>query len=120
MARGVKPAIRTDQRNAVDTVPPAPPWLGKDAKAEWRRVAPILIERKVLTEADLGTLESYCISVGIFRECQRAINKDGVIVEAEKGPKRHPAFGMMNSAQTTMRLAANELGFVDKRYPELC
>jgi P27 family predicted phage terminase small subunit len=60
----------------------------------------------VLTEADLGTLESYCVSAGVIRECQRVINRDGVML----GNKRHPAFGMMNSSQATMRLAANELG----------
>ncbi|RWD50585.1 MAG: phage terminase small subunit P27 family, partial [Mesorhizobium sp.] len=88
-------------------VPPAPTWLSKDAKAEWRRVAPILVnERKVLTEADLGTLESYCIATGTVREAHRALNRDGLVVAG----KRHPAFGMMNAAQTTARLCAAELG----------
>ncbi|MEW9838093.1 phage terminase small subunit P27 family [Mesorhizobium sp. ZMM04-4] len=88
-------------------MPNPPAWLSKDAKAEWRRVAPILVdERKVLTEADLGTLESYCIATGTVREAHRTLNHDGLMI----GDKRHPAFGVMNAAQTTARLCAAELG----------
>lgn len=91
----------------VTRVPNAPAWLSKDAKAEWRRVAPILVdERKVLTEADLGTLESYCIATGTVREAHRTLNRDGLMIAG----KRHPAFGVMNAAQTTARLCAAELG----------
>ncbi|GBD48539.1 phage terminase small subunit [Methylopila sp. Yamaguchi] len=95
---------------AVAAVPRAPTWLSADAKAEWRRVAPILVERDILTEADLGTLESYATSTGVVREAQRAISRDGLIIETSDGPKRHPAFGMMNAAMTTARLCAAELG----------
>ncbi|RWE55784.1 MAG: phage terminase small subunit P27 family [Mesorhizobium sp.] len=105
--RGRKPAGIVAGTSPVTKVPPAPTWLSKDAKAEWRRVAPILVnERKVLTEADLGTLESYCIATGTVREAHRALNRDGLVVAG----KRHPAFGMMNAAQTTARLCAAELG----------
>lgn len=105
--RGRKPAGIVAGTSPVTKVPPAPAWLSKDAKAEWRRVAPILVnERKVLTEADLGTLESYCIATGTVREAHRTLNRDGLVVAG----KRHPAFGMMNAAQTTARLCAAELG----------
>lgn len=105
--RGRKPAGIVAGTSPVTKVPLVPAWLSKDAKAEWRRVAPILVnERKVLTEADLGTLESYCIATGTVREAHRALNRDGLVVAG----KRHPAFGMMNAAQTTARLCAAELG----------
>jgi P27 family predicted phage terminase small subunit len=106
MTRGLKPATIVTASRTVATVPKAPVWLSKFAKAEWCRVAPILVERNVLTEADLGTLESYCVSVGIVRQAQVEINHDGLLI----GGKRHPAFGVMNSAQTTARLCAAELG----------
>ncbi|MER9210066.1 phage terminase small subunit P27 family [Mesorhizobium sp. M0771] len=105
--RGRKPAGIVAGTSTVTKAPPPPAWLSKDAKAEWRRVAHILVnERKVLTEADLGTLESYCIATGTVREAHRALNRDGLVVAG----KRHPAFGMMNAAQTTARLCAAELG----------
>jgi P27 family predicted phage terminase small subunit len=105
--RGRKPQSIVAGTSPVARVPSPPSWFSKDAKAEWRRVAPILItERRVLTEADLGTLESYCIATGTAREAHRALNRDGLVI----GGKRHPAFGMMNAAQTTARLCAAELG----------
>ncbi|MFN3362822.1 MAG: phage terminase small subunit P27 family [Allorhizobium sp.] len=86
--------------------PKPPVWMSKDAKAEWRRVAPILIERNVLTDADLGTLESYCAATGTVRDAQRQINRDGLMLAG----KRHPLFGVQNAAMTTQRLCASELG----------
>jgi P27 family predicted phage terminase small subunit len=103
--RGRKPEMKPDQE-AVKEARPAPAWLSKEAKAEWRRVMPILIERRILTDADLGILESYCVATGIVREAQRLLSKDGLVLEG----KRHPAFGMMNAAQTNQRLCAAELG----------
>ena len=106
--RGRKPALIVTGSNPVTVVPSPPSYFPKDAKAEWRKIAPILInERKTLTEADLGTLESYCLATGNMRAAQRIINVEGLVtVEG----KRHPPFGIMNAAQTTQRLCAAELG----------
>ena len=104
MTRGVKPQIVLPA-SAVEIGRP-PSWLGKAARAEWKRVAPILNERQTVTEGDLGILESYCTAMGSVREAQKLLNRDGLML----GDKRHPAFGIMNAAQTTARLAANELG----------
>lgn len=104
--RGRKPSAMVPGSSPVRTVPKAPRWLSKDAQAEWRRVAPILIERGVLTDADLGTLESYCAAMGNVREAQRTLNSEGLTLNG----KRHPAFGIQNAASTTARLCATELG----------
>ncbi|BAS00611.1 phage terminase small subunit [Blastochloris viridis] len=92
--------------DAVTRAPAPPAWLSPEAKKEWRRVMPILIERRILTTADLGSLESYCTSIGAMRDAQRILNEEGLVIEG----KRHPAFGIMNAAQTTARLCAAELG----------
>ncbi|MDX6806433.1 phage terminase small subunit P27 family [Terrihabitans rhizophilus] len=93
-------------------MPKPPAWLSKDAKAVWRSVASILtVERKTLTEGDLGTLESYCTATGTVRETQRVLSRDGVvIVNAKAELKRHPAIGIQNAAMQTARLCASELG----------
>lgn len=106
--RGRKPAAIVSGSNPVTVVPSPPSYFPKDAKAEWRKIAPILInERKTLTEADLGTLESYCLATGNMRAAQRILNIEGLVTAAGK---RHPAFGIVNAAQTTQRLCAAELG----------
>ncbi len=106
--RGRKPASIVTGSHPVTDVPAPPAYLPKDAKAEWRRVAPILVlERKTLTLADLPTLENYCIAVGTMREARRLLNAEGLV---RADGKRHPAYGILHNAQTDQRLAAAELG----------
>lgn len=108
--KGAKPHAIVKATNTLTATPKAPAWLSPDAKAEWRRVAPILVARKVLTEADLGTLESYCTATGTVREAQRKLNADGLTVDTPTGPKRHPVLGIQNAAMATARQCACELG----------
>ncbi len=104
--RGRKPQEIVAGSSPVSDIGKPPAWLSRDAKREWKRIAPVLNERKTITIGDLGTLESYCVAIGTVRDAQRLINKEGLVV----GGKRHPAFGIMNAAQTTARLCAAELG----------
>lgn len=107
--RGIKPKLIVDN-SAVSAAPPAPRWLSQEACAEWRRVTPILAERRILTTADLGNLENYCVAIGQVRECERLIQLNGLVLDTDNGPKRNPAFGMQSDAMTRARLLAAELG----------
>lgn len=107
--KGTKPQMRTD-REAIASVPRPPAWLSKDAKAEWKRVMPLLIERRILTDADLGMVESYCTAIARIREAERTIAKEGATFQAVSGPKRHPAVTVQDAAMKTARLCAAELG----------
>ena len=70
--KGTKPALKQDQA-AITAKITAPRWLAKEARAEWERVMPILTERRILTDADLGGLENYCICIGRARQMEAAI-----------------------------------------------
>lgn len=117
--RGVKPHLVVDN-GAVRKAPSTPAWLSRDAKAEWRRVLPILIERRILTKADLASLENYCTAIGQVREMERHLQENGHVVEVFKldsegekislGMKRNPAVGIQSDAMTRARLLAAELG----------
>lgn len=107
MTRGRKPQSIVSGSSPIMTVPAPPTWLSKDAKAEWRRVAPILIdERRTLTVADLATFTSYCVAVGRIAEAARIIAKEGLIM----GTRKHPAVAIENDSSTQARLLAAELG----------
>ncbi|MDY8111164.1 phage terminase small subunit P27 family [Fulvimarina sp. 2208YS6-2-32] len=108
--KGRKPETVTAGSHPITTVPTPPTWLSKDAKAEWRRVAPVLVERGVLTIADLGTLEGFCVAQGLIRSCQRVRDTEGDFYTAPTGPKRHPAVTTQDAALKTARLFAAELG----------
>lgn len=71
---------------------------------------PLLNERKILTDADRGGLENYCIAIGTVREMERVLQKDGYIYRTETGPKKHPAVAIQSDAMTRARLLASELG----------
>lgn len=107
MTRGLKPATIVSGSSPVTIVPKSPAYLSKDAKAEWRRVAPILAEeRKVLTIADLAALENYVIAVATMREAHRELQASGLVV----GGKRNPASTILLQAQQQQLRAAAELG----------
>jgi len=69
--KGTKPQLREDNM-AVGHIN-APDWLAEEARKEWERVMPILTERRILTDADLGGLENYCICIGRVRETEALI-----------------------------------------------
>lgn len=109
MTRGLKPSTIVAGTSPVTAVPKVPSYLSKDAKAEWRRVAPILTdERKVLTVADLATLENYVIAVSDMRQAHREVQANGLVLAATG--KRNPASTALNQAQQQMLRAAGELG----------
>jgi P27 family predicted phage terminase small subunit len=117
--RGAKPKLVVDN-GAVKKNAPAPTWMSAEAKREWRRVMPLLVERRILTTADLGSLENYCIHVGTIRQMDRHIEEHGAIFEQFKenedgdmislGMKRNPAVGIRSDSTTQARLLSAELG----------
>ncbi|WP_316214078.1 phage terminase small subunit P27 family [Bradyrhizobium sp. SZCCHNR2032] len=107
--KGRKPQLTPDAIG-IGTTMKSPSWLSKDAKAEWRRVMPILSARRILTDADLGSLENYCIASGQVREMQRTIKREGSVITTDRGPRAHPAVRIQSDAMTRARLLAAELG----------
>lgn len=97
--KGRKPELAADA-NAVDIAIRPPAWLSKYAKAEWRRVMPELAKRRILTTADLGSLESYCIAIGRVRELEKLLRAgfDARLFRAQ------------DKAMVTARQLAAELG----------
>ncbi|MFF0949379.1 P27 family phage terminase small subunit [Rhizobium leguminosarum] len=98
--RGRKPPISRDS-NALTKVPAAPKHLAPYARAEWKRIMPGLIERGIITKADLSGLEELCVIRGLAREYADALRAD---------PLNKVLFGMLNRAMQTARQLAAEYG----------
>ncbi|MCJ2033157.1 phage terminase small subunit P27 family [Methylobacterium sp. J-068] len=107
--RGRKPDLQAIE-GGLASVPRAPAWLPTEAKEEWKRVLPSLIKRRILTAADMGTVENYCLAAGTIRRCQVTIATEGDTVETKEGSKRHPAFQTLGQMMTEHRRLAAELG----------
>lgn len=101
--KGTKPALQQDS-DALTEAMTAPDWLAEDARKEWDRVMPILTERRILTDADLGGLENYCICIGRVRETEKLIQSE---TEAEMQLK---LIRVQDKAMASARQLAAELG----------
>lgn len=100
--RGRKPTLNAD-RAPLARVPKAPSHLSPEAKAEWKRVLPRLVEDRIVTTADLGGVEDLCTARGIVRQIERERQAAGGVID----PKM---FGVLNRAAQTARQLAAEYG----------
>lgn len=101
--KGCKPEIRQDE-GSIREVASAPTWLAEDARKEWDRVMPDLTERRILTDADLGNLENYCMAIGHAREFERDFQSTGNV------ELRLKLFRAQDKAMGTARQLGAELG----------
>ena len=100
--RGTKPSLRTDSK-AITAVPRAPAWLSPAARLEWRRVMPLLVERKILTDADMAMVEAFCVASVRVREIEKLIQNPSGEIDGK-------LFRMQGQAMQTARQIAAELG----------
>ena len=108
--RGAKAAPRPIA-DAVATVPRPPADMSKEAREEWRRVMPVLVERRALSQADMGAVERYCEATGDVKIARARIKTDGDYVPNRLGElKRHPAFTTLRESASEARRWAAELG----------
>lgn len=87
-----------------------PEFLGEYGKAEWHRVGPILIEARLMTEADLLVFASYCMNVQVLIEAKKSIDEDGMTIEGKYGKVRNPALASFASASSTVLSIAAQFG----------
>lgn len=76
-SRGVKPALTPDN-DALIKAPPVPKHLSPHAKAEWKRIMPQLIARRIITKGDLAGVENYCAAVGATRTIADTMSAGGL------------------------------------------
>ncbi|WP_323009835.1 phage terminase small subunit P27 family [Paracoccus sp. (in: a-proteobacteria)] len=101
--KGRKPEIQPNEGVTISVIP-CPKWLDKYARAEWSRVFPLLTERRILTDADLGGLENYCIAIGRVRQMEAKI-------QTEEDPELLLKFiRVQDKAMATARQIGAELG----------
>ena len=78
------------QLNDYEPLPPlsmlrCPNYLLPEAKKEWRRLAPALIDMGVLTIADAVPFAAYCTAFARWREAEDFITKHGSIYKDPRG-----------------------------------
>ena len=99
--RGVKPALKADA-DALTKAPVAPKHLTAHGKAEWKAIMPQLIERRVITRADLSGVMTYCGLVATIRQIEEA--------QAVTGEIDLKMMGLAVRCATAARQLASEYG----------
>lgn len=108
--KGTKPNLSVDPEAVTEDMAP-PDWLSDEAKAEWHRVFPMLVRRRILTVADLGSLENYCVEMGTIRIMERFLQKNGYTMQTfRNGMRKRPEVTIKADAMNRARLLAAELG----------
>lgn len=96
-----KPEALTDQ----------PPGLSKLAAEHWDQVAKELAAANVLTRMDASALRLYCEAFARWRDANRAIDEEGMIISAPSGyPVQNPHLSISNKAHDQMVKLLCEFG----------
>jgi P27 family predicted phage terminase small subunit len=72
-----KRPLPTNEPKPAPLAPKHPAWLHRDAKKEWKRVAPQLERLGLLTSLDMAALAGYCQAYARYKEAEEFLNKHG-------------------------------------------
>jgi P27 family predicted phage terminase small subunit len=108
--RGRKADLKVIEGGRTDT-PDIPSHIPRDMHEEWSAIVEDLRRRKMLTDATLGTVESYVYALRNMRSAQKALDHHGPLIDGGKGIlKQNPAGTLLGKAQSTVSRLAAELG----------
>lgn len=100
-----RPAALLDR----DAKPPA--WLDADAKREWRRIVPDLVNEGVpLAALDVGMLCTYCDAYATFRRCVEALADGMTFTTSHGGTQPRPENALKARAVAAILAVERRLG----------
>lgn len=108
--KGRKPAGLVTASAPPTSLPRTPAWFGREAKAEWKRMLPVLMnERRTLDLADLAAFTSYCLAVEQVAVASRELGT-AYTYQANGLTKKHPLVDIRDKAMAQVLRHAAELG----------
>ncbi len=89
-----------------------PAWLDEDARAEWRRITPILLHMGVLTIADGAALAVYCEAYSTMGHALKTIEEEGPTFVSPKTMVEHlkPEIMIIQNARSAIKAFCQEFG----------
>lgn len=95
--------------------PPAPETLTPAAAREWDGLAAVLVERGVLTLADLRGLELLAATLAFVAELEAAIRAEGLTVPSGSGGRKgHPGLGALAQARAAAHRLLADFGLLPR------
>ena len=94
--------------NLPPSAPKMPSGMCSQAKREWKRIVPLLLDLGTLTQVDGVALHMYCEAYATYIEVTKLIRAEGLTYVADgagsSNMKRpHPALTIQNEAERKMR-----------------
>jgi P27 family predicted phage terminase small subunit len=106
-----KRALPTAEPKPDLAEPFMPAWLDAEARAEWRRIVPILLNMGVLTIADGAALACYCQAYSRLGQALKEL-EDGSTFVSPKTMVEHakPAVQVVQQCMVTIKAFCQEFG----------
>lgn len=109
--RGRKAELQVIEGGLEEVPGEVPAHIPSAMHTEWLAVVEDLRNRKMLTDAVLGTVDAYVLAISNARKAQEAIDTHGLLIDAGKGIlKQNPAVSLLGKSQSTIMRLAAELG----------
>ena len=109
-----RPGHRPINRNEPkprNIAPKCPDHLDEKARKEWRRIVPILMRMRVLTEADGYALASLCQTYSTMVKAQEKLNEAGFLYKSPSGyVMQSPVLAVVNQCIETIVKLSREFG----------
>lgn len=106
-----KRPLNQNEPKPAPIAPKCPSHLGKEAKKEWRRVAPELEKLGLLTKIDMAAFAAYCQAYSRWVEAESMIRKHGMLVKTPNGyPVISPFLTIINKSLDQMKAFLTEFG----------
>lgn len=90
--------------------PTAPPFLAGAALDLWDQIVPELQRLKLLKPIDQAALTALCLTWERLCEAQRLVERDGLVLETERGAVKNPAILIVEAASKELRAWSSEFG----------
>jgi P27 family predicted phage terminase small subunit len=91
--------------------PKCPAYLDEAGQKEWKRLIPILMRMRILTEADGIALANLCQASSTMVKAQEQLNKVGILYKTKSGYiQQSPLLGIVNSQIEIINRLCREFG----------
>jgi P27 family predicted phage terminase small subunit len=110
---------QTTESQLPADVPKMPSYLSTDARKEWRRLLPLLMNRGSLTAGDAQGLALHCETFARWVKCQKQINEEGLMLavtvldkhgEKVTRTKPHPCLRIAQDCERSLRVSLASMG----------
>jgi P27 family predicted phage terminase small subunit len=106
-----KRALNANEPKPEIKRPYCPPYLDEVAKKEWRRLMPILMRMKVLTEADYVALGNLCQAYSTMIKAQQQLSSTGLLLKTPSGyVQQSPLVSIVRAQMEVINRLCTEFG----------